>query len=557
MSALIKPSFLDKELVELRFGTSGLRGRVVDMTDLECYINTKGFLAYIARIKDVPKGDTVYIAGDLRPSTDRIMAAVAAAIEDSGYRVSNCGRIPTPAMAYYAMQKSRASIMVTGSHIPKEMNGIKFYKHDGEVLKADEGGITAEVAKIRRMEYAKSADETMFDGKGMLKNQRRVGPASEEAKDEYIRRYLEVFPHDCLSGKTVIVYQHSAVGRDLLTYVLEGLGAEVIPAERSNEFIPIDTENITAQNRKLFRLLIDKYKSKRPFAIVSTDGDSDRPFIIDEKGEFHPGDVLGIVVCKYLNAEFAAVPISANDSVAIQLKKSGVVLRYTKIGSPYVIQAMKDAIAHGGSSAVSWEVNGGFLTGNDISINGSTLKALPTRDAFLPILCALAQAVKRGMNVSGLFAELPRRYTDAGILDNFPKDAGQEIVRHFSLSEGKDVQQVGFEARAMRVTDFDGKSRVLGMEDPISNALIGNKKELEGFFSSVRGFGSITGINYLDGIRIMFANGDIVHVRPSGNAPQFRVYSNADSQERATEIVRLSIAEPDGVIQQMKRSLIG
>ena len=301
--------------------------------------------------------------------------------------------------------------------------------------------------------------------------------------------------------------------------------------------------------------MVDRYRSRNPFAIVSTDGDSDRPFIVDEKGEFHPGDVLGIVVCRYLDAEFAAVPISANDSVSIQLKKSGIALRYTKIGSPYVIQAMKDAIMHG-KSAVGWEVNGGFLTGTDFSINGNTLKALPTRDAFLPILCALVQAAERGVGISELFAELPRRYTDAGILDDFPKDAGQEIVRHFSLPDGNDIQQISFEAGTVKVTDPVGKSRALDTEDPISDLLSGDKRELEGFFDPGRGFDSITGINYLDGIRITFANGDIVHVRPSGNAPQFRVYSNADSQERATEIVRLSIAEPDGIIQQMKKSLI-
>jgi phosphomannomutase len=549
--ALRKPSFLKKEPVELSFGTSGLRGLVVDMTDLECYINTKGFLRYLTGTNDISTEDTICIAGDLRPSTGRIMAAVAAAIEHSGCKVDNCGLIPTPAIAYYAMQKGRASIMITGSHIPENRNGIKFYKHDGEILKADEDGIVAEVARVRREEYARSVDETLFDESGMFKQPRHTGPANEEAKKAYIHRYLDVFPLDCLSGKTIIVYQHSAVGRDMLAYMLESLGSEVIPVKRSDEFIAIDTENMTTQDRRLFRLLADKYKQRHLFAIVSTDGDGDRSFIIDEKGESHRGDVLGIVVCQYLNAQFAAVPISANDSVAIQLKKNRIMLKYTKIGSPYVIEAMKEAIAQGKLSVVSWEVNGGFLTGTDFSIHGNTLKALPTRDAFLPILCALAQATKRDIAVSELFAELPRRYTDAGVLDNFPQDIGQKIIRLFSLPEENNTQQVSFEAGAIRVTNFANRSRILDSENPIFKALLSNKIRLERFFNSKLGFDSITRINYLDGIRITFANGDIAHIRPSGNAPQFRVYSNANSQERATKIVRLSIAESDGIIQQM------
>jgi phosphomannomutase len=538
-----KPSFLKKEPVKLTFGTSGLRGLVVDMTDLECYINTKGFLEYVKGINNISAGDTICIAGDLRSSTGRIMAAVTSAIEDSGCKVDNCGLIPTPAMAYYAMQKGRASIMVTGSHIPDDRNGIKFYKRGGEVLKADEDGITAEVTRVRKEEYARSVDETLFDERGMFKQPRNTGPVNEEAKEAYIRRYLDVYPGDYFSGKTIIVYQQSAVSRDILTYVLENLGAEVIPVERSDKFIAIDTENMTPQERELFRLFIKKHKQRHPFAVVSTDGDGDRPFVADERGELHRGDVVGVIVCHYLNARFAAVPISANDSVAIQLAKNGVKLRHTKIGSPYVIEAMNEAIAQGKSSVVSWEVNGGFLTGTDFSINGKTLKALPTRDGLLPGLCVLAQATKKDTAVSELFAELPRRYTDAGVIDNFPRDIGRKIIKHFSLPEESNVERVSFEAGAVRVTDFADRDRILDSESPIFKVISSNKTELERFFNSKLGFDSITGINYLDGVKVTFANGDVAHLRPSGNAPQFRVYSNANSQERATEIVRLSLAK--------------
>src|SRR5215469_13278037 len=88
--------------VELPFGTSGLRGLVSDMTDLECYTNTAGFLHFLAENDDLQPGETVYIAGDLRDSTPRIMQAVATAITDAGYTCVQCGKIPTPALAYYA-----------------------------------------------------------------------------------------------------------------------------------------------------------------------------------------------------------------------------------------------------------------------------------------------------------------------------------------------------------------------------------------------------------------------------------------------------------------------
>ena len=78
--------------VELAFGTSGLRGLVRDITQLEAYINTKAFLEVLLRQDRIRAGDSVCLAGDLRPSTDRrvpeqegrgeILQAVAAAVTE-------------------------------------------------------------------------------------------------------------------------------------------------------------------------------------------------------------------------------------------------------------------------------------------------------------------------------------------------------------------------------------------------------------------------------------------------------------------------------------------
>ena len=55
---------LQYQPVELTFGTSGLRGLVTDMTDLECYINTAGFLRFLQGQQGLAAGSTVYVAGD-------------------------------------------------------------------------------------------------------------------------------------------------------------------------------------------------------------------------------------------------------------------------------------------------------------------------------------------------------------------------------------------------------------------------------------------------------------------------------------------------------------
>jgi phosphomannomutase len=74
------------------------------------------------------------------------------------------------------------------------------------------------------------------------------------------------------------------------------------------------------------------------------------------------------------------------------------------------------------------------------------------------------------------------------------------------------------------------------------------------FFPPALGFNEILRLNVLDGVRIYFRNGDVAHIRPSGNAPQLRVYANSDSQARADQIVELALREPDGILRQLERA---
>jgi len=60
-------------------------------------------------------------------------------------------------------------------------------------------------------------------------------------------------------------------------------------------------------------------------------------------------------------------------------------------------------------------------------------------------------------------------------------------------------------------------------------------------------------INYTDGVRIYFDNGDVAHLRPSGNADELRLYAVADSQQRADDIAALAVAESDGLLRKLAK----
>ncbi|HEV8341100.1 MAG TPA: phosphomannomutase [Candidatus Binatia bacterium] len=550
----------------MAFGTSGLRGLVKDITDLEAYINVKAALRYLLSIGDIRASSTVVIAGDLRPSTDRIMHACTQAIVDSGCQVENAGKIPTPALISHAISARRAGVMVTGSHIPFDRNGIKLNKSVGEVLKQDEPGITREVERVRFEEYSRTATGSVFDASGMLKRPPDLPPLARAAEEAYVRRYLSSFTCGDLSGLHVLVYQHSAVGRDILPRILRELGAEVVTAGRSETFVSIDTENITdEQLNRLEDLAVAGEASGRPLhAIVSTDGDSDRPLLTavlpasevhpgGRRVRFLPGDLLGIVVAEYLRADAAAVPISANDAVERRMGERGVYLQKTKIGSPYVISAL-DELRRAGTHAriVGWEANGGFLTGSDIAFAAETMVPLPTRDSTLPILANLFAAAERRIGLAALWSRLPARFGRASLIDNVPVAVSQGILAHL-IPPGDTIE-----------VEFDGAARVIdrrrpdAMPTPLAAGLAEEwqqrKSMLSRFFTRALGFDDIVRINVLDGVRISFNNGDVAHIRPSGNAPQLRIYANSDSQARANEIVELGLREPDGILRQLERA---
>lgn len=525
----------------LTFGTSGLRDLVENMTDLECYINVKGYIEYLKKIgKDkggIEEGATIYIAGDLRSSTERIMRAAAQAIKDSECQVNNCGKIPIPALTYYAMQNGCASIMVTGSHIPDDRNGIKPNKVNGEVLKSDESGIVECIARVREQEYAKlGSNASLFTQDAMFKITKDLSQADERAKKIYIERYLNIFPHDCLKGRRIVVYEHSAVGRDMMVEILQGLGAEVIREGRSEDkFIPLDTEAIRQEDIEL----AEKWaREHEPFAIISTDGDSDRPWLSDENGKFLRGDILGLMAVLYLGADFAAVPISSNDAIDLVLR-SKLRLMKTKIGSPYTIEAMLDALQKGFRRVIGWEANGGFLTQVDFDINGKTLKALPTRDAMLPLICALLLAIRQGKSLSQLIETLPKRFTHADRLKEFPVEMGRAVVKALS-PEAQNIEAVRFDDKVTIIHKEAGEKETSKTE-PLGEELWGKKDMIEKRYFAPQGFDRIAVMIFVDGIRIIFRNRDVIHLRPSGNAPEFRCYSNADSPERAGEIVRLGL----------------
>ena len=454
-----------------------------------------------------------------------IAQAIVAAIRDAGMVPVNLGAIPTPALTCYALARGKGSMMVTGSHIPFDRNGYKTNSSKGELLKEQEAPVNERVSKVRAEIYAQPFERSAFDARGFLKDGHRDLPAERpDGREAWIARFTGFFKGATLAGKRVLVYQHSAVGRDVLVEVLERMHAEVVATGRSTTFVPIDTENIREPQLAIIQALADEAAAKHgPLdAIVSTDGDSDRPLILGVDGasggaQFFGGDLAGMVVAEYLKADAVVVPISCNDAVD-RGNLAQVVEPKTRIGSPYVIAGMEEARRKGKRRICGWEPNGGFLTGSDLERDGAVLPALLTRDAILPILGVLFAAAEGGLALVDLFARLPKRFSRAALVAEFPRTVGLKIVAEFGGEGGA---------------------------------------RLAKFFTPDMGFGRIVRVDSTDGVRVLFDNGDVAHVRPSGNADELRIYAVADTQARADAIAAMGVAEPNGILRSLEKAVAG
>lgn len=151
-----------------------------------------------------------------------------------------------------------------------------------------------------------------------------------------------------------------------------------------------------------------------------------------------------------------------------------------------------------GARVVGFEANGGFLLGFAAAGPAGPIAPLMTRDAFLPIIATLATAAARGLSLADLVATLPARVTASDRLEEVPTDWSQAFVAKLIRD------------KAARATFFAGRNE--------------------------------HGTDLTEGLRVTFSDGAILHLRPSGNAPELRCYAETADAASATALVRDTLA---------------
>lgn len=454
----------------LKFGTSGLRGLVVDLQGQATRRYTAAFLRHLDK-QGLLESGVVYLGRDFRASSPAIVADCAAAIAAHGLKAVDCGALPTPALACHAMAAGSAAIMITGSHIPSDRNGLKFYTPDGEISKADEAGILSALS-----------DETVPDTAAIIVDEHAT------AISRYVERFAALLPVGALNGWRIGVFEHSTVARDILAQILRQAGAEIVLLGRVETFVAVDTE---AFGDAVFNPLKGWIASQRLDALVSADGDGDRPLLMDGQGGFVRGDVLGLLAARYLGADAVVTPVTSNSAIEKTEFFSEVVR--TRVGSPYVVAGMAAAVEGGAKVVVGFEANGGTLLGSDVVAGDAVISALPTRDAVLPLLSVLRLAARQGIGVADLVAGLPLQHAAGDRIEQVPGETSTALLE--------------------RLLTVDYAAGFFGPEHAVAR------------------------LDHIDGLQFWLNSGEMVHFRASGNAPELRCYVESRTEAGARALL--------------------
>lgn len=250
------------------FKAYDLRGRVPDQLD-ESLARDIG-RAYAAFVRP----ETVVVGHDIRLTSESLAAALSDGLIGAGVDVVDIGRCGTEEV-YFATDHLQAGggIMVTASHNPSDYNGMKFVREESKPISGDTG-----LADIRDMLAAGTFPEPGSTGRLSTANTR----------DDYIAHLLGYVASSELRSLKVVVNAGNGGAGAVIDAIEPHLPFEFVKVHHEADgTFPNGVPNpLLPENRPATIAAINDSGADLG---VAWDGDFDRCFFFDEKGDFVEG----------------------------------------------------------------------------------------------------------------------------------------------------------------------------------------------------------------------------------------------------------------------------
>jgi phosphomannomutase len=390
-----------------------------ELNEPVAYLIGRAFVTFVGAEK--------VIAGrDMRLSGPSLFAEVTRGITDQGADVIDIGMVSTDQYYFACARLGLPGIMVTASHNPKAYNGFKMVKKMPYLLSGDEG-----IQDLRRLVESEA-----------FPNPARQGQiAAADFKEEFIQKLLSLIDVKAIERAIHESPLHvvADTGNGMVGPILQELYGR-LPVRLTGLYLEPDgnlpnhgLDPLQPENRAELERRLVAEKADIGFAF---DGDGDRFFAIDNRGQFISGDFLTAIMGQYLLEQHSGAKIiydvRASWAVPDLITAAGGLPLMERVGHAFIKKRMAEEEA----------VFGGEVTGHyyfrDFYFADSGL---------IPSLILLELLSKKGLKMSDLLAPLEAKYFISGEINSTVADT-QAVLRRLAekYADGEQYRLDGLSA---------------------------------------------------------------------------------------------------------------
>ncbi len=373
--------------------------------------------AFAHFLKGEREPGTVVIGEDMRPSSPELADAFSAGVTSQGLDVIRIGLASTDMLYFAAGKLNLPGAMFTASHNPAAYNGIKMCLSGARPIGKESGLLLIE-------KYATEGTPIPLSQVGVERKQ--------EMLEDYVSHLLELVNLSQTRPLKIVIDAGNGMAGHTAPAVFKRLNAEVIEMYfeldgtfPNHEANPIDPENL----RDLQAAVI---KNKADIGLAF-DGDADRCFLVDEKGDLvNPSALTALIATREL------------------AKHPGSTIIYNLISS----KAVKEVVEEHGGTAVRSRVGHSYIkklmAETGAVFGGEHSGHFYFRDfwradsGMLAALHAIAALGEKDVPLSSLFAPF-NRYSSSGEINSTVSDAvaaTKKIEDQYGAIEGVELDRL-------------------------------------------------------------------------------------------------------------------
>ncbi|MDX6638586.1 MAG: phosphomannomutase [Solirubrobacterales bacterium] len=377
------------------------------------YAIGRGFARVLARLRGKdPSELRVGLGRDMRLQAPEMAGRLCAGLVDEGAGVTDAGMVGTE-MLYHLVgwKELDGGAMVTASHNPKAYTGVKLVREGALALSGDAG-----IQDVRREIQAGLG---VAPGGGWVE--------AVNVYDDFQARAMSFIDPTRVKPLHVVVDGGNGMAGPMVGPLLEQLGLEVTTTYwmPDGEFPDHEPNPLLPENREF---IIERVRSEGADLGIAWDGDADRCFFIDDRGEFVDGDFLtALLARKVLEREPGATvlyDVRASRAVADTVAELGGASQMGRVGHAFMKIAMREQ-----GAAFAGEVSGHYYFRDFWCADSGTIPAL----LVLELLSVSARPF------SELVAELRSRYFISGEINSEVADPEAKMKEIAALHADAEV----------------------------------------------------------------------------------------------------------------------